>query len=298
MKKQRLKKTILVGAISTLVALSSICVFAINKNPIARLLIRDVVVATVAHHKAGEEIILDSEHLTFTLDYSQIIVPFFAQESIRETPIAPTGVIVDLQESGRITGRAFPENGAILLTLPKQIDSRKLLPVLVHEQVHLQEGRFLSYNSLYPWTEFIPFEANTQAASLEVLAALCHSGDDLACAAFWGEIEEYSNSVFWLHLEQNGLERWYPIITELFWSGGTDFQLVSARLSYSYFQYPWEQIIIPGISGESLNTGNTYDYELSDGNFVCRTLLMPFDDTEQLLGWLDQFIEWITPEGD
>jgi hypothetical protein len=29
---------------------------------------------------------------------------------------------------------------------------------------------------------------------------------------------------------------------------------------------------------------------------VCRKLLMSFDDTEELLGWLDRFIEWITPE--
>jgi len=295
MRREQLKKTILVGAISISVALGSICLFAINKSPIARLLIRDAVVTTIAYHKAGEKIILDSDPSTFVMDYSQVIVPFFVQENIREMPISPEEIIIILNESGGIGGVAIPEYNIIQLTFIEQVDVRELLPVIVHELVHLQRGRFLAEQS--PWIEFIPSEANTQAATLEVLAAMCNFGDELACAAFWTEGGEYSNSVFWFHLEQNGLEEWYRPITKLFWPESRDFQSAFIRLSYSYFQYPWEQIIIPGImDGESLDTGNLYNHEISDRNFVCRRLLMSFDDTEYLLGLLDQFIEWITPE--
>jgi hypothetical protein len=294
MKKQQLKRTIFVGVISTLIALSSIGAFAINKSPIARLLIRDVVVTTIAYHKAGEKIILDSDPSTFVMDYSQVILPFFVQENVREMPISPEEITVILGESGGISGVAIPEHNIIRLTFIEQVDVRELLPVIVHELVHLQRGRFLAES---PWTDFTSSEANTQAATLEVLAAMCNSGDDLACAAFWNEIGEHSDSVFWFHLEQNGLEEWYQPINELFWVGSSDFQSAPIHLSYTYFQYPWKQIIIPGIiGGESLDTGNTYNHEISDGNFVCRQLLMPFDDTEYLLGLLDQFIEWITPE--
>jgi hypothetical protein len=296
MRREQLKRTILVGAISVSIALSSIGAFAINKSPIARLLIRDVVVTTIAYHKAGEKIIADSDPSTFVMEYSQVIVPFFAQEKIREMPISPEKITIILDESGGISGVAIPEDNTIRLTFIEQVDIRELLPVIVHELVHLQRGRFLTYDEQPPWIKFTSSEANTQAATLEVLAAMCNSGDDLACATFWNEVGEYSNSVFWFHLEQNGLEEWYQPINELFWVGSSDFQSAPIEVSYAYFQYPWEQIIIPGIMGESLDTGNVYNHEISDGNFVCKRLLMPFDDTEELLGWLDRFIEWITPE--
>lgn len=297
MKKQLLKKTILVGVISTLIALSSISAFVINKSPVTRLLIRDAVVASVAQYNIGEEALLNLDYTEFVLDYSQIIVPFFENKNIREIPVYPEGITVETisgQGSTGIVGAAYYEEKLIFIFLNEQIDTRYLLPVLVHELVHLQGGQFI--DSVPPWLKIIIFEANTQAATVEVLAAMCHSGDDFACDAFWSAIRDHSSSAFWVRLYQVGLEKRYQPIASLFWSDGIDFQKTTSKFIHTYLQYPWDQIIVPGVMGKSLDTGNFYEYELSDGNFVCRQLLMPFDDTERLLGWLDQFIEWITPD--
>lgn len=310
MKKQQLKRILIVGAISISIALGSIGTFAVSKSPIARLLIRDAVVATIAHHKVREKTLFNEEYGEFMssnsisnslwiLDYSQIIVPFFKQENIRETPVYPRKIIIESRENQKkflITGVAYYENRDIVIFLhkEKQIKSRQLLPVLVHEHVHLQGGRFIGDEP--PWADIVLFESNTQAATLEVLAAMCYSGDDLACDAFWSEIENYASGTFWMHLRSLKLLEWYQSIGMLLWPSEQDFQYASDRFLYNYLQYPWNQIIIPGIMGEPLDTGNFYDYEVSDRNYVCRRLFMPFDDTEYLLGLLDQFIEWITPD--
>lgn len=316
MKRQRLKKIILVGAISTLVALGSICAFAINKSPIARLLIRDVVVATVANYESGEKSLFNLKcddvmsndpvcvqdtcgNSVWMLDYSQIIVPFFEQ-TIRETPVYPKRIIaksVDKQDPVGISGVAYYENKLIRIFLNEQVDTRYLLTVLVHEHIHLQGGQFI--DDTPPWVNIITCEVKTQAATIETLADMCHSGDTLACATFWNEIRDYSSSAFWVRLQQNGLEEWYLPIATLFWPEGIDFQTAPIEMVQTYLQYPWDRVITPGVLvGRLLDTGNLYEYEISNGNFVCKRLLMPFDDTEQLLGWLDQFIEWMTPEGD
>lgn len=316
MKRQQLKRTLIVGAISISIALSSISAFAINKSPTARLLIRDAVIATVAHHKSGKEILLDSDYGDFmthysvsptqsvysnslwALNYSEIIVPFFKQEGIRETPTYPHGISVeplDEDEFLGIVGLAYFEDKTIVIFIDEQNDARQLLPVLVHEHVHLQGGRFIN-EITPPWLSVVVYESNTQAATMEVLAAMCHSGDDLACAAFWNEVKDYSSCAFWTRLQYIGLEKCYWLISASLWPNGIDFQTASVRLIYIYLQYPWDTLIMPGVLGEALDTGNTCSYEVSDGNFVCRKLFMPFDDTEDLLGWLDQFIEWITPD--
>ena len=311
MKRQQLKRTLIVGAISISIALSSISAFAINKSPIARLLIRDVVVTTIAHHMAGEKILADSDYTDFmlsnettesnslwVLNYSEIIVPFFEHENIREVPVYAKEIIVKplVCEEGSfcIAGYALYETKHISLFLGERYDARQLLAVLIHEHIHLQGGRFIDI--VPPWLTVVVFEGNTQAATLEVLAAMCHSGDDLACIAFWNEVKHYSSCAFWVRLQQIEREEWYQPIARLLWPGHIDFQQASPRLIYIYLQYPWEQIITPGILGEALDTGNFYEYELSDGNFVCRRIFMSFDDTEDLLGWLARFIEWITPD--
>ena len=296
MERQRVKRIIIVAVISIVVSFCSICAFAINKSPTARLLIRDVVVATVAQYKAGEEIPLSLEDTEWLLNYSQIIVPFFEQ-TIQETPVYPEEIIVELvgrQEPLGVAGAAYYENKLIYIFLNEQVDARYLLSVLVHEHVHLQGGQFI--DDVPPWVGTIIFETNTQAATVEILADMCRSGDTLACAAFWNEIRDFSSSAFWVRLQQNELKKWYLPIATLLWSEGIDFRTASITSIRTYLQYPWDQIITPGVLGEPLDTGNFYEYELSDGNFVCQILLMPFDDTEQVLGWLDQFIEWITPD--
>lgn len=311
MKRQQLKKALLIGAISISIALSSIGGFAVNKSPIARLLIRDAVIATVAHHMAGEKILVAPDYTDFmlsnamtesnslwVLNYSQIIVPFFEHENIREVPVYAKEIIVEplVYEEGSfyVAGYALYETKHISIFLGEHHDARQLLAVLIHEHIHLQGGRFIDV--VPPWLNVVVFEANTQAATLEVLAAMCHSGDDIACTAFWNEVKHYSSCAFWVRLQQIEREEWYQPIARLLWPGHIDFQQASPRLVYIYLQYPWEQIITPGILGEALDTGNLYTHEISDGNFVCRKLFMPFDDTEYLLGWLDRFIEWITPE--
>lgn len=316
MKKQRLKRTLITGVISISIALSSIGAFAINKSPTARLLIRDAVVATVAHHKSGKEILLDSDYGDFmthysvsstqnvysnslwALNYSEIIVPFFKQEGIREIPTYPHGISVEpLNEEDFISlaGLAYFEDKVIVIFVDEQNDARQLLPILIHEHVHLQGGRFIS-DIVPPWLSVVVSESNTQAATMEVLAAMCHSGDTLACDAFWDEVKDYSSCAFWTRLQYLGLEKYYSLISALFWPNGIDFQTASTRLIYIYLQCPWDELIMPGVLGEALDTGNLHSYEVSDGNFVCQKLFMSFDDTEDLLGWLDRFIEWITPD--
>lgn len=311
MKKQTRRKTLFIGFISVLIALGSIGAFAINKSPTARLLIRDAVVTTVASHMTGEEgFLFNLEYTDFmvnnpmtysnslwVLDYSQIIVPFFASENIREIPVYPKGIVVEPKgklEVINVAGCAYYEERLVYIFVGEQSDARYLLPVLIHEHVHLQGGRFI--DSVPPWLNVVVSEANTQAATIEILAAMCHSGDDLACTAFWNETKHYSSSAFWVRLQQNNLEEWYLPIARLLWPGHIDFEQASTKLIYVYLQYPWEQVIVPGILGEPLDTGNLYDYEVSEGNFVCRRLLMSFDDTEDLLGWLNEFIRWITPD--
>jgi hypothetical protein len=223
------------------------------------------------------------------------ILPYMEYERITGRVAAPELVVFAPRTRAdglHVAGWAQPILRWVFLndryaTSPVGSDVRALYGTLVHELIHLQGGVFAQG---YPEQ----FEAATQAATVEVLAAMCNYRDRWACYAFWGEIKGLA-----LGSLAARLEPWaYELIGRLlFW----DDKALAAyhksrrywaddpeRLDYilrAYSLHPWEQIVLEGACGAPLYTGNAVLVE-GDGKKPSqrKALWMPFDDTWYLMG--------------
>ena len=295
------------------------------------LLMRDLTIAVIAEKMAGDK-------MPFEPDYSlsqfydvwgivtnsmwlneqvRIIIPFFEYENISEMPTYPGAVIFEPmpgQRSFHILGMAgVPRNegdiGAVYMNERFTIedfrsDERLLLSTLVHELLHFQRGDFLGGEP--NWLESSAYEANTQAATIEVLAAMCNYRNEVACKAFWDEIYAYARGSFRMRLRRWGLESLYYPIADLlwwdnvdrraadknlrYWEGDMDRKNYLYSIIYSYQQRPWEKVVIPGILGAPLDTGLEGKCDVTTAGIRCEPILMPFDDTVDLIGG---FIMWL-----
>lgn len=295
------------------------------------LMVRDLTIAVIAEKKAGEKI-------PFELDYSlsqyydvfgtttnsmwlneqvRLIVPFFEYENIKELPNYPQVIVFEPMPGFRsfhILGTAgTPRNpgdiGVVrinerFMLEDFRLDERQMLATLVHELLHFQGGDFLGGEP--NWLESPQFEANTQAATLEVLAAMCNYKSEVACRAFWDDIYAYARGSFRMRLRRWGLEQWYYPIADLLWWDSTERQAADKSLRYwmnnedrkdylysiiySYQQRPWEYVVLPGVLGTPLDTGLEGECDVRADGIACKPILMPFDDAEDLLGG---FILWL-----
>lgn len=295
------------------------------------LMVRDLTVAYIAEKKAGEKIPYEVDYSmsqyfdvygivtnSFYLNEQvRLIIPFFSYEKINEMPNYPGAIIFEpmpIYRSFHILGTAqtpvFDDDIGVVHINERfildewRIDERQMLSTLVHELIHFQRGNFLGGPPNY--VHHVNYEANTQSATIEVLAAMCGYKNDVACKAFWDEIYSYSRGSLRMRMRRWHLEQWYYPIADLLWWDDVDRRAADKSLRFwmgdedlkdelysiigSYQQRPWERVVIPGILGTPLDTGLETKCEVTGGGIQCDPSLMPFDDTQDMLGG---FIRWL-----
>ena len=245
-------------------------------------------------------------------DLTRMVLPFVAYEGIRPYPVLPKMVVIwpyGEDESFHILGQAYTNNGVILLNERFFLeagyrDLRQVLSTVVHEIIHHQKGVF-SYGQAWVFSGAGNIEANTQAATIEVLAGMCHYRDELACKAFWSEIEGYARGSLLMRLRVYGYEDWYDKIADLLWRTSEDTLRRDKSLRHwmldddlkdyyyeivnNYQKVPWETLVIKGICGTDLDTGFDVETTASQGSQtstfdVYEDVMMTFDDTQSMFG--------------
>lgn len=274
-------------------------------------------VSQYAHIQAGEkvpfpddtiytrsvpmEIWTEGVNSMWLADYTRLIVPFMAYENIVYIPYYPSAVLF-IPEDGP---RSFHVGGTThmmqdIITIneryildPRWEDQREALFTLTHELVHVQGGAFVPGAGREPEE----FEANTSAAATEVLAAICNYGDQLACKAFWLEVEEFARIRLRLQLLDLGLpDSVYQFIADALWRD--EAEELAARKALRYWANNQEEmwyiirayasrpffLFVEGLQGAELNTGNHGSF-MDNGAAII--LGMPYDDSLDLTpGWI------------
>lgn len=288
--------------------------------------IRDFYISNYAHVRAGEAIPftediaewtggfkIDAENIyTFGMEsnsiwvanYTRKIVPYMNYEKLIANgfyPVAANVVPFPDTDSFHVAGRMIPSDSFIFLNERyfldgKWNDQRKALETLVHELVHIQRGAFINGDSA-------SLESATSAATTEVLAAMCNYKDELACKAFWLEIESLARSSLLVQLNAYGVQNLYESWADTFWRDDVEIgsyrkamrfwaespgSLMAIRVKYAI--KPWVSVIYGTAYGIPLDTGNpictasdvsvVYDNEPM---YKCNVIGMPFDDTWYLL---------------
>lgn len=283
-------------------------------------LVANFLIAEYAHVRAGEVIPFDPgykydqatmawgtvSNSPWLIDWVIKIVPSLVVDKISVgTGVYPASVGF-IPEKGsnsfHIAGFAQPSYMAIWLNDryaidPTWNDEREALSTLTHELIHIQGGTYLSGASE-------EFEPHTQAASTEALAGMCNQGLELACSAFWYDVESYARTELRLELSDLNWGDWYNRIANLLWRDASDERAAarSARfwaddptqLNYIFRAYslkPWE-MILSGVNDDVyLNTGLDIYY---DAIHPWLTVIqgMPFDDTQALFAPIVWLVQW------
>lgn len=285
-------------------------------------LFRDFLIANIAHYRAGPVIPFEDNvysrgfsidvdnyyawgiesNNTWMADMARLIIPYFYYEKVAPQGLYPKAlgtVPMKDDESFHVAGRMIPDPDGYIALLNERMfidnrwnDQRRALEVLVHELVHVQGGAYL-----YGTSEKL--ETATSVATVEVLAALCNYDHEIACEAFWLEVEGLARSSLLVSLNDMGLKYLYDGWASMFWRDGAEQAaydksmrrwadnpeaLMTIRKKYALV--PWEIILTKYQSGGTANT------ELAICNdFGCSVLGMPFDDIAYLFRGFSWFME-------
>ena len=279
--------------------------------------IRDAVMVVYAHEKAGDKVPFDADNnlnkvyesgQTWTiktnsiwlLEHVTLIAPFMSYEGLINSsnyPVLAAWAPTADSRSLHVLGWAQPEQGFLflnerMLNDNRWNDERMALSTFVHELIHLQIGAFSTGTSE-------ELESATSAATVEVLAALCNYGDDLACQSYWSEVEDLAGASLNVRLNENGLGWVYDLFANIFLRDSDREQVVRKSLRFwashpdelegirkRYGQHPWEAHVIPGICGGRLDTRNLGAEKTESGSTRYYILGMKFDDSKELMGLL------------
>ena len=299
----------------------------------ARQVAGNMVLAVIAHQKAGDPLPFGPDYTlsmpypsraTYGIEVNSMwllknityAVPFFAYEKVSGLPTYPEAAFFFPRTglgSFTVGGQMNPMGGVgdggwltlneRYLTDPQWIDEAATLATLVHELVHVQGGNYLSQDAdveLSTAAESAFIESNTSAATLEVLAGMCNFRNELACAAFWQDIESFAlasintrleegpydlfRSVFLLDAEEEMADR----KTDRFWA---EYQEKRQEIREKYGRHPWESHVVEGLRGKALDTRLLYQPDMMGPVYKLR---MPFDDTFDMLGWRLNVLIWLT----
>jgi len=291
-----------------------------------RPIVRDAAVAVYAHQRAGEAVpfnpdyslaaVIPSEatwgievNSTWLVKAITYIVPYFAYENIAGNPVYPDGAYFLPREgvsSFMVGGQMHPaswRNGGGWLQVneryfadPYWLDERGAFGTLVHELVHVQGGVFLAGSSA-------ELESATVAATTEMLAAMCIYQNDLACGAFWSDIEGLAlvslasrlpEGVYDLFSDvyvRDADERAADAKNDRFWAGN---EAQRQEIREKYGRHPWEARVLPGVlEGRRLHTLT----ENVSPRGALPVGFMAYDDTAALLGWPMRLLLWLTTVG-
>jgi len=228
-------------------------------------------------------------------EYTAKILPFFDYEEIGGGDELPKAVVFFpfMEDTAFVVGgRALRDMEAVLLNsryvlIPNWGDDAEILTVLVHELLHLQRGNFIGDDPTI-------FESFTEAATAEVLAAMCNYGDTLACRAFAVAMRGNVVSVLRRDMNWSGSDNLYQTWADLalrhteqerdraakvlrWWKDGRWLEL--QEIVRRYGVAPLEDYILPGLRGASFNSG-IWRYS---GAQLYHQGSVSFDDTRLLL---------------
>lgn len=301
-------------------------------------IVRDVVISIVAHQKAGDPIPVTADfnasqfypkeetwgietNSKWLADYATRIVPYYVRESVG-VGVYPDYIVVRPwfgDTSFNLGGRADCEYSSLqmrnvcvvfinsrLFNDPAWQDSRDILEIFVHEMAHIQGGNFTFPDQLEEgetwagWSAIL--ESKTSAATLEVLAAMCNYGDELACKTAWYELETLSSRSLRSHLR--GDEWAYDLFANIFLRDGRGEQRARKANRYwrwhedernqiieKYYRSPYEDHLIAYLKYVTTLDGGSPVY-LGEGEYLLRS--MPFDDTQDLLGFWAIWLRLLT----
>lgn len=194
----------------------------------------------------------------------------------------------------------------------RNVDMRRILSTLTHELIHAQGGDFNSFSG--PSHEVEP---KTQAATMEVLAAMCNYRRPEACQAFWLDVRDWAAGSLWMRMRMAGApfhqDEWveaYKMIANIFWKDRVDMRAWGKSLRFWYqddehvgdlydiiSQYektPWERYILPGTMGHWMKSGLYGEAEQVPGHpdqWQHKVLYVVFDDTRSMFpNWILQLI--------
>jgi hypothetical protein len=250
----------------------------------------------------------------YLIEQALLIVPYFAYEQVTVHPVYPQMTFFSPlpgESSFLVLGQAAAAsvryNERLLTGDVTRWDERLLLAIMVHEMTHLQGGNFRQSEDT-PLPEM--YEANTQSATLEVLAGMCQHGRDLACGAFWMEVEDWARQSLQARMSDLRLDWAYQIVADVLWRTAEQERASEKAQRYwarnpdeleyiieAYGRRPWEQIVIPGVvSNARLVTGKTVTVDvILDGrpSLGQMRLLMPFDDARATMPLLLRWWIWV-----
>ena len=297
--------------------------------------VRDAVIAIVAHQKSGGTIAVVADfnksqfydkaetwgietNSKWLADYSTRIVPYFLRERVGQG-IYPDYIVVRPwlgDKSFNVGGQAECGYDTTLgrdicivwinsryFDDPAWQDSRDILGTFIHELVHIQGGNFINPEG-GTWAEKSAIlESNTSAVTLEVLAAMCQYGDELSCKTFWRELEALARQS--LRARLHGDEWAYNLFSNIFLRNGIDERI--ARKNDRYWaghEYERDEIIEK--YGKSpyehilryLKFGTRLDAGTRvayDEKGAFQLLTVPFDDSADLLGGWRIWLIVLTP---
>jgi hypothetical protein len=274
-------------------------------------MIADVMIAEIAHVKSGgpvrtevdywhdeTKVIWEMEtNSTWLVNYTNMIVPMLVYEKItvgggrypRAVMFAPYGG----SRSEHVSGSTYPQFGWVIVNERHLLDMfwydrRDTLATLVHELIHVQGGAFLFGASEQ-------LEAATSAATVEALAGMCNFGDNLACQAFWNNVEYTARNDLRARLVMMNRDDVYLKIAAILWQDEVEEKYTEKKARFwsenqdefidilgKYYFAPWRNTIIPGILYKS-KVLNTMQMDEVEGHRV--VLGMPYDDSSRLVGW-------------
>ena len=255
-------------------------------------IIRDFVVANVAHARAGVAIPftegeagyqrgfkideyniwaygIESNNM-WMAEYTRLIIPFMSYEKVASNTIYPNAVgslPLTGNTSFHVGGRMYHDTNEILLNERMFIDERwndkrRALGTLVHELVHIQRGAYTSGTSAER-------ETATSTATVEILAGMCNYGDSLACSTFWYEIKQLARTNLLIQLDNLDALWIYDAWANAFWrdQAQTDAYNKSIRfwddspgalreIQAKYSVTPWQNVIKGVTNGIPLNTNH------------------------------------------
>ena len=277
---------------------------------------RDFITVVYAHKRAGNPIPFEADfshslsqnlYETYGIETNSIwmidqaleIIPYFAYEGISPNPIYPVTLgwgHMGGQSSFHIMGWAYSAEGMVFLNErivkgDRWSDARRVYSTFTHELIHIQMGAFGTGSSE-------KLESATSAATLEVLAAMCNYESEIACAAFWYNIENFARASLWVGLNDKGMLNVYEFLMDVFILNPSESRYRDKSMRYwandmeqlagiqeRYGEAPWVNHIAPGLCGKPFNTEIPY---LMDGLPLIRHFV--FDDAQYLLGRLNYLI--------
>lgn len=148
-------------------------------------------------------------------------VPLFVYEGITEVGVYPKSAVampMTGEDSLHLLGQAMPAFSVMrinerMIEEGVRYDERVALYVTIHELIHLQSAK----PGVVNWGKSEVIEPSTQAATVEVLAAMCNLDDDTACEAFWMLIYRTTTASLENYVTDTGWELPYKLWERLIW---------------------------------------------------------------------------------